>query len=96
MAANPLAAQLAGDLGVEISWGTWAMAAIVPGMISLALVPWLIYKTYPPKIKKTPAAAEMAKRELAKMGKMRAAEKMMLATFILTFSGKSTLSPPTT
>lgn len=83
MAANPLAAQLAGDLGVEISWGAWALAAIVPGLISLFFIPWLIFKTYPPKIKHTPAAAEMARTEMAKMGKMKREEKMMLSTFFL-------------
>lgn len=83
MAANPLAAQLAGDLGVEISWGTWALAAIVPGLLSLFFIPWLIYKTYPPKIKHTPAATELARTEMAKIGKMKWDEKMMLATFLL-------------
>src|SRR5664279_103522 len=32
MAANPLAQKLAGDLKVNITWGGWALAAIVPGL----------------------------------------------------------------
>ncbi|MEO1442376.1 MAG: SLC13 family permease, partial [Chloroflexota bacterium] len=35
MAANPLAAKLAADVGIEISWTKWAIAASVPGLISL-------------------------------------------------------------
>ena len=60
MAANPLAVELAAGLGVEISWGGWALAALVPGLLSLAVVPLLIYRLYPPGIVETPGAAEMA------------------------------------
>ena len=83
MAANPLAAQLAGDAGVEISWGLWAVAALVPGLVSLAVIPLLLYKLYPPEIKETPGASKMAKDELAKMGKMSTAEWIMLGAFLL-------------
>ncbi len=83
MAANPLAAELAGEMGVEVSWGTWALAAVVPGLVSLAVVPFILYKVYPPEIKQTPAAVEMARVELVKMGPMQAAEWIMLGTFSL-------------
>jgi len=83
MAANPLAAKLAGEMGVEITWGSWALAAIVPGLLSLLIVPWIIFKLYPPEITETPAAAEMARAELAKKGKVKAGEWTMLATFAL-------------
>lgn len=61
MAANPLAAQIAGAAGVKITWGSWALAAIVPGLVSLAVVPWILYKIYPPEIKETPAATQIAR-----------------------------------
>ena len=83
MAANPLAAQLAGDLGVEISWGSWALAALVPGLVSLGVVPWILYKLYPPEIKETPGAAQIARDELARMGKLKTSEWFMLGTFLL-------------
>ncbi len=83
MAANPLAAQIAGDLGVEISWGGWALAALVPGLVSLGVVPWIIYKLYPPEIKETPAAVQIARDELARMGKLKTSEWYMLGTFFL-------------
>jgi DASS family divalent anion:Na+ symporter len=82
MAANPLAAQLAGDMGIEITWGGWAMAAIVPGLVSLLVIPLLIYKLYPPEIKETPGAAKMAKEKLAKMGKLKTSEWIMLGAFV--------------
>ncbi len=83
MAANPLAAQIAGDLGVEISWGGWALAALVPGLVSLGVVPWILYKIYPPEIKETPAATQIARDELARMGKLKTSEWFMLGTFLL-------------
>ncbi|UCH61966.1 MAG: anion permease [Fidelibacterota bacterium] len=83
MAANPLAVELAGGLGVEITWGIWALAASVPGLASLTVVPWLVYRLYPPEIKETPAAAQMAREKLAAMGKMKPGEMTMLGTFIL-------------
>lgn len=83
MAANPLAAQIARDLGVEISWGGWALAALVPGLVSLGVVPWILYKIYPPEIKETPAATQIARDELARMGKLKPSEWFMLGTFLL-------------
>lgn len=83
MAANPLAAQLAGDQGVDISWGTWALAAIVPGLISLIVVPALLYKLFPPEVKKTPEAAEQARTELRGLGKLTAPEWAVVGTLVL-------------
>ena len=57
MAGNPLAILLASQaLGINMSWGTWALAAIVPGLIALAVIPYYLYKVYPPELKKTPEA----------------------------------------
>ena len=83
MAANPIAAQLAAEMGVRITWGSWALAAIVPGLISLAIVPWVLYKIYPPEIKETPAATYIARDQLVKMGKVKPSEWTMLGTFFL-------------
>lgn len=83
MAANPLAARLAGELGVEITWSGWALAAIVPGLISLIVIPWLIYRLYPPKITETPEAARWAKSEKIKLGRMNSQEWILLGTFVL-------------
>ncbi len=83
MAANPLAAELAGAQGVEITWGGWALAALIPGVVSLIFIPLLIYKIYPPEITETPVASRIAKGKLAEMGPMKTSEWIMLATFFL-------------
>lgn len=81
MAANPLISQLAGDAGVQITWGKWALAAAVPGLVSLILVPFLIYKMHPPEIKATPDAKEFAQKKLKEMGKISRKEWTMIFTF---------------
>lgn len=83
MAGNPLAAAIAADKGIIISWGEWALAAIVPGLLSLILMPLLIYAIYPPTIKETPNATAMAKDKLKEMGKVTKNEWIMIGTFIL-------------
>ena len=83
MAANPLAAKLAAHFGVEITWEAWALAAAVPGLVSLAVVPWVLYKTYPPEIRDTPEAAQIAIDRLAEMGRLKRREWIMLGTFTL-------------
>jgi DASS family divalent anion:Na+ symporter len=68
MAANPLIAELAGESGVQISWGDWLLAALLPGVASLILIPLFVYKFYGPEIKETPAARELAQEKLNEMG----------------------------
>ncbi len=83
MAANPLLAGLTQDAGYSISWGKWAVAALVPGIVSLIVMPFVVYKLYPPAIKSTPHAAEFAIKKLAEMGPLSLKEWFMLSIFIL-------------
>lgn len=83
MAGNPLIALLAAKaLNINITWGQWAIAAIVPGLLALIIVPYFLYKFYPPEIKHTPEAKQLAAAELAKMGAMSYGEKVVAAVFI--------------
>jgi DASS family divalent anion:Na+ symporter len=84
MAANPLAASLAEDLlKTEISWTDWASAAAVPGLLSLTLIPLVLYKLYPPEIKETEGAADLASQKLKALGPLKRSEKSMIAVFLL-------------
>lgn len=83
MAANPLAQKLAGDLKVTITWGGWAVAALVPGLVALLLVPFLIYRLHRPDITETPEAVEMAKDHLRDLGPIKRQEWMMLGVFVM-------------
>ena len=82
--SNPLVVMLAAStLGVEISWGLWALAASVPGLVALLAVPWCIYKLYPPEIAKTPEVRIRAAKELAARGPMSTKEKIVFGIFLL-------------
>lgn len=84
VAPNLLVVTLAKETaGVDISWGLWALAAIVPGLLALAICPYLVYKICPPELTQTPEAPELARRELAKMGPMSKEEKIVFGTFLL-------------
>ncbi len=84
MAANPLAAEITKNItGIEIMWTTWALGAILPGIISLILIPLLIYKLVPPEIKVSSKSKTVAEEELKKMGKMKKEEKVLLGIFFL-------------
>ncbi len=82
-ASNPLAAQIATTtFHYPITWVSWLVAGIVPGLCSLAAIPYVIYRMYPPEIKRTPEASSFAASELARMGPMDLGQKIMLATFV--------------
>lgn len=83
MAANPIIVRLAADAGVSITWGGWALAAIVPGLLNLVLMPWVLYRVYPPDIRSTLGARKIAEDRLAEMGELKRNEWAMLATFLL-------------
>ncbi|KAL3620396.1 dityrosine synthesis enzyme [Castilleja foliolosa] len=85
MAANPLAANLtASTINIPIGWMDWAKAAIVPGLVSLIVVPLLLYVIYPPTVKSSPDAPKLAKEKLAAMGPMSKNEIIMAGTLLLT------------
>ncbi|MFQ2290118.1 DASS family sodium-coupled anion symporter [Aeromonas enteropelogenes] len=83
MAGNPLVAELARSQGVEISWTTWFVGAIVPGLAALILLPLALYFFYPPELKKTPEIPGLAREQLQKMGPMSLAEKILAFDFVL-------------
>lgn len=82
-ASAALTATFPGGPGFELTYLRWLVASIVPALISLAVIPLLLYRVFPPEIKKTPAAAEFARAELKKMGPMKWQEWVLLAVFFM-------------
>jgi DASS family divalent anion:Na+ symporter len=86
-ASNVLIAKFAQQVtGIELTYARWALAAVVPGLLSLLVVPIVLYRIFPPEVKHTPAAAELAADELKRMGRMKSGEKLMLIVFALVAS----------
>jgi divalent anion:Na+ symporter, DASS family len=81
MAANPMCQSFAASQGVQITWGNWAMAAAVPGMLSLIVLPLFLYFVFPPSQKRFAHAPELARQKLAEMGPMSSQEWLMGSVF---------------
>ena len=83
-APNPLVVKLIADAtgaNIQLSWSTWALAMLLPGLAAILLMPLVLFWLYPPEIKNTPNAAQFAKEKLAEMGKMSHGERIMLTIF---------------
>ena len=81
-ASNPLAARMAGDFGFEVTWAGWFVAGLVPGLLSIAAVPLVVFRLNPPEIRQTPEAAAFASSELKQMGPMKGDEKLLTLVFV--------------
>ena len=82
-ASNPLCQKFAADLGINISWGSWAVAALVPGLVALIVTPLVIRKVLPPTLKDTLPAISIASDRLKEMGPISKNEWFMVATFFI-------------
>ena len=83
-APNPLIVKLIADTTgaqIQLTWGTWALAMLLPGLVALALMPLVIYWLNPPEIKSTPNAAQFARERLREMGPITRGELIMLGVF---------------
>lgn len=82
-AGNPLLAQIAGSaFHYPITWVSWFVAALVPGVLSLLIVPYVVSRINPPEVQRTPEAAAFAASELKAMGPMDRAQGIVLAIFL--------------
>ncbi|AWH25516.1 MULTISPECIES: DASS family sodium-coupled anion symporter [Stenotrophomonas] len=83
-APNPLVVDFvakASGQQLQLSWTTWALCMLLPGLLCLLLMPLVVYLLSPPQLKHTPDAVTFARSELAAMGPLAAKEKVMLGTF---------------
>ncbi|NNF36617.1 MAG: DASS family sodium-coupled anion symporter [Saprospiraceae bacterium] len=84
MAANPIVTKAVKDVyDIDFGWGTWALGAIVPGLVALLILPHLIAKLAPPTIKDGHLAQKEASRLLKEMGPISRNEKIMAVVLIL-------------
>jgi len=67
---------------VDLNYSIWFISAIVPAMVSLTVIPLMIYRLYPPEVKETPNAVSYATEELRKLGALNRSEKTLLVVFV--------------
>ncbi|MGU3376087.1 anion permease [Chryseobacterium sp. M5A1_1a] len=82
-ASNPMCQKFAANLGIDITWMSWAAAGFVPGLVAFFVVPLVLYKLYPPELKKTGDAPKMAAQKLKEMGPISRNEWLMLLAFFI-------------
>ena len=80
MAANPTGAAIAREMGVEISFLSWLLAASLPSVVALAVIPAVLYRAFPPEVTATPEAPAEAARKLVEMGALSSGEKITATT----------------
>ncbi len=68
---------------INISWNQWLMGFLPIGILFMLVLPWVVYKLYPPKITSSPDVAAWAKTELKKIGALTVKEGTMLLLGLL-------------
>lgn len=68
---------------LHLSWMSWALCMLLPGLLCMLVMPLVIYVLSPPQLKATPNAVEYAHAEMAKMGPVSPKERVMIFTFAL-------------
>jgi L-tartrate/succinate antiporter len=71
LATNAFSLEIVRKLAkVEITWTQWFIGFLPMAVILLSVLPYLIYKIYPPEIKSSTEVPVWAGKQLAKMGKI--------------------------
>jgi DASS family divalent anion:Na+ symporter len=84
---NPIGVEIGGTFGVGASFGKWLLAASVPALTTILLLPLVLYKIFPPEVKETPEAPAAAREALRTMGPMSRDEKVVAVAFALMVTG---------
>jgi DASS family divalent anion:Na+ symporter len=84
---NPIGTQIAAQFGVEIGFGRWLIAASVPTLAAMLLLPLVVRRLFPPGVSETPDAPRAARAELASMGSMSRDEIVTAAAFAVMVTG---------
>ena len=84
MAANPLVSVAAKDVfGIDFEWIDWAVGAIVPGIVSLLILPLIMFRLNKPELVRAEDAQLRASEELKVMGPWTRNE-ILLSSILLT------------
>jgi divalent anion:Na+ symporter, DASS family len=82
MVANPIGAAMARDAGVQISFARWLLAASVPTIVAIVVIPLVLYRVIAPEVGPTPEAPAAARRALDALGPLSRNERIVLVVFV--------------
>ncbi len=84
VAPNLLALELVKKAtGIEVTWVQWFTSFLPIGAPLLLALPWLIYKIYPPEIRRSAEVPQWAAQELARLGTISRRELTMAALVVV-------------
>ena len=84
---NPIGVSVAEKAGLHIDFGSWFVAASVPAITAIVLLPLFLYWLYPPGVKSSPDAPAVARSELKAMGRLSRDERIVAVAFALMVTG---------
>lgn len=82
MAVNPVGAEIAAKMGIVITFGSWLLYALLPTLAAFILIPWVLYRIYPPELTSTPEAPIKALEMLRVMGPISRNEWITAGVFV--------------
>src|SRR5215831_6952050 len=82
MVANPLGAEIARGAGVQITFVRWLIAASVPTICAIAVLPLVLYWLTGPEVGATPEAPAAARAALKALGPLSRDEWIVLVVFL--------------
>ena len=85
--ANPIGIQVARESGIEIGFGKWFVAASLPAVAAIVILPWVIARLFPPGVGETPNAPLEARKALVQLGPLSRDEWITAVTFVLMVLG---------
>jgi DASS family divalent anion:Na+ symporter len=85
--ANAIGVSLVGQYGVKIDFGSWFLAASVPMLTMILLLPLILYRLFPPGVTDTRDAPAAARKELHTMGPLTRDEWIVAVTFAFMVTG---------
>ncbi len=81
--ANPIGVSLAAEQGLHVGFGKWLLVASVPALVTIGLLPLVLFRIFPPGVTDTPHAPRAAREALVEMGGMSRDEWITAVVFIL-------------
>jgi len=82
MAANPLGTEIAKTYGLDMQFGSWLLAASVPTILCMLVMPYVHYKLVKPEVTAMPNAPAEARQSLARLGGLTRDQKIVGTTFV--------------
>ena len=83
-AQNLLGMKIAAEMGYPVpgAFGTWLLAACVPAVAGMIVMPALVHYLHPPSVKATPGACEDALDRLTALGPLSRDERLVVGTML--------------